>query len=114
LGFAGFEGAEKGAENGGRLDRLGGNYWLAYWIAAFRDVEAAAVEYHLVTQEDLRGAPQATMAALVARLGLAAGGMDFGGYFRAGADGAPAGMFSAALLAEADALYERLAARAVR
>jgi hypothetical protein len=83
-------------------------------MAAFRDVKAAEVAYHLVTQEDLRGAPQATMAALVARLGIEAGGIDFGGYFRAGADVAPAGMFSDALLAEADALYERLAARAVR
>jgi hypothetical protein len=95
-------------------DPASGDYWLAYWIAAFRDLAAAEVPLHIVTQDDLRAAPQATMQALVGRLGLNVGAMDFSGYFRPEPDKAPAGLFSAPLLAEADALYAALAARAVR
>jgi hypothetical protein len=106
LAFPGFEPAQ--------FDPLTGDYWLAYWLAAFRDVLACADAITLVTQDDLRARPQPVMQALAARLGLKAEGIDFAGHFRAGPDETPAGLFSPALLAEAEALYNQLAARALR
>ncbi len=95
-------------------DPMTGDYWLAYWIAAFRDVLACAPRCHLITQDDLRAQPQQVMQALTARLGIAAASIDFASYFRPGADIAPPALFSAPLLQEAEALYEELAAQAVR
>ena len=114
LAFPGFEPA--------RFDPLHGDYWLAYWLAAFRDVLACADGVMLVTQDDLRARPQQVMTALVARLGLGLGlglemdgtGRDFASFFRPGPDETPAGLFSPGLLAEAEAVYDQLAARAVR
>lgn len=90
------------------------DYWLTLWIAAFRDVLAQGQGCHIVTQDDLRAAPQQTMQALTKRLQIDVGGMDFTGYFRAVPDKRPADLYDPALLAEAHALYDQLAARAIR
>ena len=90
------------------------DYWLAYWLSVFQAVEARAEGVILVTQDALRAAPARTMAALLDRLDLSADGQDFGTAFRPGADAQPKSLFTAGLLAEAEALYESLAARALR
>lgn len=95
-------------------DPMTGDYWLAYWIAAFEDVQSCLPGCHLVTQDDLRAQPQKVMQSLCAKLGVDAASMDFTNYFRPGADTAPTDLFSAPLLQRADALYEELAAKAIR
>jgi hypothetical protein len=89
------------------------DYWLAYWIAAFEEVLAHADGCHIVTQDDLRSRPQATMKALAAVLELDVNAMDFTTYFRADADKHSTEMYSIDLLREAEALYNTLARRAI-
>lgn len=89
------------------------DYWLAYWIAAFEEVARHAGEVVVVQQDDLRDQPQATMERVCSSLGIDDAGTDFTSEFRPGADPTPEGLFSPDLLALADALYERIAARAM-
>ncbi|MEL6913378.1 MAG: sulfotransferase [Pseudomonadota bacterium] len=88
------------------------DYWLAYWIAAFRHVAGHSGDAILIDQNRLRAAPNETMQALLARLDLHAD-RDFSPFFRATPDDAPTHLFSDALLAEAEALYARLAAHSL-
>lgn len=91
------------------------DYWLAYWIAAFEHVLAHTEGLHLITQDDMRLAPQATVTALAKRLGLELPkGTDFAHHFRPGEDPQPIDMFDPMLLTRAQALYDRLAALSVR
>jgi hypothetical protein len=102
--FAGFDPA--------RYDPATPDYWLAYWIAAYREVLEHADGVHFVMQEDLRERPQQTMASLCAAIALDPGATDFTRYFRPGPDIAPTSDFSAALLREAGAIHQQLRARA--
>lgn len=106
IGFDGFAPGDHSPEDA--------DYWLILWIAAFRDVQAAGQGCHIVTQDDLRAAPQVTMQALTQRLKINTEAMEFTGYFRATPDARPSHLFHPALLAEANALYDALADRAVR
>ncbi|MCA0998771.1 sulfotransferase [Alloyangia pacifica] len=90
------------------------DYWLAYWIAAFRHVEAQlpsqGTRLRLVTQDDLRTAPDATLKAILAETGVSwPPGTDFSGFFRPGADRTDETVFIPELLAEAKELYTTLA-----
>ncbi|MBL3702000.1 hypothetical protein GI582_04725 [Sulfitobacter sp. BDSS02] len=105
--------AFEGFAPGGR-ESTSPDYWLAYWIAAFREIRQNGEGCHLVAQDDLRSNPQGTMDALCDRIGLDHGGVDFTKYFRPGADLGDSSVYSSELLAEAQALYEELNARAVR
>ena len=93
------------------------DYWLRYWIAAFtavlRQVEARQSGLHLLPQEDLRAAPSRVMNELLERLDLGRGA-NFEAAFHRYPDQAPTGMFSPALLNEANAIYAALAAVAAR
>ena len=89
------------------------DYWLAYWIAAMEDISRHATRVLIVTQDDIQAAPQASMDALTARLGLEPV-TDAAQYFRATPDIRPIAEFDAALLDRATALYDRLAQQAVR
>jgi len=89
------------------------DYWLAYWIAAFEEVARHQGEVIVVQQDDLRARPQATMERVCSSLGIDNAGIDFTSEFRAGADPTPDDLFSPDLLARADALYERVAAKAM-
>lgn len=103
-----FDGVEPGA------DTADPDYWLRYWIAAFRALLPVVGRCHVVTQDALRAHPQATMQALAARLKLDTGGLDFTRHFRPVPDTAPEGLFDPDLLEEAETLYTALAGHAVR
>ncbi|NOD95227.1 hypothetical protein GS636_20715 [Ruegeria sp. HKCCD4884] len=90
------------------------NYWLAYWIAAFRDVTEQSEKCHFVTQDDLRARPNAVLPALSERLDINTGTMDFRQFFRAEPDAdIDEGLCGNALMQAKD-IYNGLAARAVR
>jgi hypothetical protein len=89
------------------------DYWLAYWIAAFRHVAAHAETCEIVLQDDLRATPGRTMARLCAALDLDPGATGFEGWFHSAPDRADASPFDAALRHEAEALYDHLASRAI-
>jgi Sulfotransferase family len=89
------------------------DYWLAYWIAAFEEVARHQGEVVVVQQDDLRARPQATMERVCSSLRIDSAGTDFTSEFRPGADPTPEDLFSPDLLARADALYERVAAKAM-
>jgi hypothetical protein len=91
-----------------RHDTDSGDYWLQYWIAAFREVLAQAGSCRFVFQDDLRARPQETMAGLCRALDVESGGAEFSGYFRAGPDRTPPDLFAPDLLAEAEAVYAGL------
>lgn len=90
-----------------------GDYWLAYWVAAFREVARHGDRIHLVDQDDLRAHPDQIVNTLLERLGLEPGGA-FRPFFHDKPDREPEGLFSSDLLAEATELYENLRARALR
>jgi hypothetical protein len=91
------------------------DYWLAYWIACFEEVGRHAERVLIVTQNDLRASPQRTMLALMDRLQLTEGREhDFGPHFRRAPDPQPEDLFTPELLRRAQAIYSRLAERAVR
>ncbi len=85
------------------------DYWLEYWIAAFRDVRANLDHCHVVLQEDLRSEPDACMHRLLDKLGVDANDRDFSGYFRSGPDETNTSVFSDELLAKANSLYNEIA-----
>jgi hypothetical protein len=89
------------------------DYWLAYWIAAFEEVARHQGGVIVVQQDDLRARPQATMERVCSSLRIDNAGTDFTSEFRPGADPTPENLFSPDLLARADALYERIAAKAM-
>ncbi len=90
-------------------DPLTPDYWLAYWIAAFREVKRHREGCYFLVQDDLRKAPVATMQALCHHLDLDVGDVDFAAFFRSEADISDKTVFDPTLLAEAEHLYEELA-----
>lgn len=90
------------------------DYWLAYWIAAFREVLANIDICHIVLQDDLRSSANACMHHLLSRLSLDANGRDFAPYFRHATDETDRSVFSPDLLASADALYTELSKKALQ
>lgn len=97
-----------------RYDPSTPDYWLDYWIHAFREVLAHSDNCLLVTQDALRAEPQATMDSLCNTLGLSTGGQSFGSYFHSKADVTPGDLYSPDLLDEALAVYAELEAKAIR
>lgn len=89
------------------------DYWLDYWIRAFREVEAHKGEVLIVAQDDLRSDPQRTMEALTEVLGVDYA-TDFTRFFHSKPDRQPEEMFSRPLFDEATELYRTLSERAVR
>ncbi|WP_299506621.1 sulfotransferase [uncultured Roseobacter sp.] len=104
----GFDGFDPGA-----YDPRTPDYWLAYWIAAFVQVQAHIAQCHILAQDDLRQTPDATMQALCKGLGIETGEIDFASYFRDTPDVTDRDVFDPALLAQADQLYATLAQYAV-
>lgn len=89
------------------------NYWLAYWIAAFRDVAAQGDRCHFVVQDDLRARPNEVLSDLGERLDIDVADMDFRGFFRAEPDARRQDGFSDTLLKQAEDIFQDLAAQAV-
>ncbi|MGV6849440.1 MAG: sulfotransferase [Marinibacterium sp.] len=104
IGFDGFD--------AGGLTPEDPDYWLIYWIAAFRDVARVGGDALFLTQDALRSAPDASMHALLDKLGRSAD-TDFSGFFRPTPDPQPRELYRADLLAEAEGLYADLAQRCV-
>lgn len=97
FGFEGFDAA--------RFDPQTGNYWLHYWVQAFREVQKHHDNCVFVFQDDIRSNPRETMTALCAQVGVSVEGMDFSGLFHAHPDESPTDIFDPALFEEASALY---------
>ncbi|NOD36593.1 MULTISPECIES: sulfotransferase [unclassified Ruegeria] len=90
------------------------DYWLRYWIAAFREVELQSDRCFIVTQDDLRSRPYQTMTALLKSLNLPQTDQRFDTYFRNTPDRTPDEFFDAELLHTANALYVDLDKQAVK
>jgi len=90
------------------------NYWLAYWIAAFREVTAQCDRCHIVLQDDLRARPNEVLPALAERLDISTGNINFRRFFHVRPDAKIDKRFSSDLLKEATAVYDELVIRAVR
>ncbi|MDC1499058.1 sulfotransferase [Amylibacter sp.] len=105
IGFAGFL--------ANQYDPGTPDYWLAYWIAAFEHVLSHAEGCILVKQDDLRHAPDETMAALCDQLNFSAGQMKFSDYFRSTPDIFPIDAYDLDLYTKAEKLYDALCQKAL-
>jgi hypothetical protein len=88
------------------------DYWLAYWIASFREVRANLDHCHIVLQDDLRFKANSCMHNLLSKLGFDASEKDFTPYFRSVPDETDVSVFSPDLLMVADSLYAEIAQKA--
>lgn len=91
-----------------RYDPATGDYWLDYWIHAFREIRTHRDSCLFVLQDDLRSSPQQTMTGLCAAADLDQAAIEFSGYFRPGADHSPADLYDPRLYEEAADLYREL------
>ncbi|MEL7540774.1 MAG: sulfotransferase [Pseudomonadota bacterium] len=89
------------------------NYWLFYWVAAFRAIERTCEGCIFVTQDAVRSDPQSIMLALAQRLALNIEGMRFESHFHQTKDACDEVVFEPALLNDARAIYDRLALLAI-
>ena len=96
-----------------RHDPASGDYWLDYWIHAFREVLDHRHRCILVTQDGLRSSPEETMAGLCEALDLPRPAVPFADYFRSTPDDARTDLYDARLLDEASELYRELEAHAL-
>ncbi len=92
----------------GNYDPSSPDYWLDYWLHAFRYVRKNDAKCILVLQDDLRSNPVETMSSLCLALKLDIGLLDLSSYFRSGADQTQTDCYDPALLKEATALYGEL------
>jgi len=81
------------------------DYWLAYWIAAYRYVQAHRESVHLLPQEGLADAGSRNLPELCRRIGLDPAGVDLARHFRTVPGRAEPSCYAPALVAEARALY---------
>lgn len=93
-----------------RYDPATPDYWLAYWLHAFRDVLEHSASCVLVSQDDLRSTPQETMSSLCAELDLAEPALQFAAYFRSSPDESPTDLYDQRLYGEAAELSRELEA----
>lgn len=105
IGFPGFD--------AGRYDPQTPDYWLHYWIQAFRHVLTYGDACLFVLQDDLRSSPEDTMKNLCDALDVEPSANAFARYFRSGPDTAATDCYSEDLHQEAVTLYQELAALAL-
>jgi hypothetical protein len=84
------------------------NYWLSYWIHAFRYVLEHCDHCHLVFQDDLRARPQATMEQLLSQLSHPPTALDYRSFFHAHPDTSDTAPYDPALYAQAAEIYQAL------
>ena len=96
-----------------RHDPTSGDYWLDYWIQAFREVMDHRRRCVLVTQDGLRSSPEETMTSLCEALDLPRPALPFTAYFRSTPDDTRTDLYDASLLDEASELYRELEAHAL-
>ncbi len=90
------------------FDSNSGDYWLNYWIHAFREIIRHGDRCVFVLQDDLRSSPQATMDALCAALELTPGQMRFSDYFHSAPDRSEVDSYDPQLFEEASELYRAI------
>lgn len=90
------------------------DYWLAYWIAAFRELRANIDVVNIVLQDDLRFNANSCMRHLLAMSGFDIGELFFTTSFRCVPDETDASVFSPDLLSIADSLYQEISRKALR
>ncbi len=103
IAFADFE-ALSGGRQPGDL-----NYWLAYWIAAHKNILSQAGHLHIVPQNALATDSNRVLSQLCQTIGLDATGIDFARHFHPVAATADVNLFDADLRREAAQLYQALA-----
>jgi hypothetical protein len=101
-----------GFERGG-LGPSSPDYWLSYWIAAYRYVLDYAEAVHIVPQEMICARPEETISRICDLTGLDAPAAGAGRHFRPVAHRADTAMFPAKLVKEAEALYDELLCRQI-
>lgn len=89
-------------------DTTDANYWLNYWVCAFREVLKHKDKCIFVFQDDLRSSPQATMKALCQTLSLDPKEIKFEDYFHTVSDQSPIGIYDKELYKEAMKIYNEL------
>lgn len=89
------------------------DYWLNYWVHAFREILEHRDNCIFVSQDDLRSSPQGTMTKLCDALELPPGPLAFGSYFRSSPDESRTDLYDRRLYDEAAALYRELEATAL-
>jgi hypothetical protein len=89
-------------------DPTTGNFWLNYWIHAFREILNYSDSCIFVLQDELRSSPQATMKTLCNTLELTPGPMQFSTYFRTTPDQSETSLYDQHLYEEAIELYHEL------
>lgn len=87
-----------------------GDYWLRYWIHAFREVLEHSPSCVLVSQDDLRSSPQETMTKLCNTLDLPHAPLPFADYFHSTPDESRTDLYDQRLYEEAADLYRELEA----
>lgn len=90
------------------------DYWLVYWLSAFKEIKAHQKQCIFVTQHSLRASPQKTMIKLCADLGIDHGDEDFSQFFRKTPDETHDTLFSPELLTKARQLYDGLASHSLK
>lgn len=98
--FRGFEPEQEGTHHS--------DYWLHYWICAFRGLLEHKDQCIFLFQDDLRAAPQRTMEALYDMLGLSRTHQRFERYFLPKPDAATVGNFDPKRLQEARDIFYAL------
>lgn len=107
IGFPGFDRS--------KFELTDPNYWLTYWICAFKHISRFRESIYIVTQDDLRKDPNRVLLPLVHKLDSKfKGNPDFRGFFRDSSDEADESVFSHDLLSEANTLFEALSGRGQR
>lgn len=96
-----------------RYDPATPDYWLAYWIHAFRHVVEHSASCVLVSQDDLRSTSQETMSSLCEELDLVRPPLQFAAYFRSSPDHSRTDLYDPQLHEEAAELYRELEAVAL-
>jgi hypothetical protein len=86
-------------------DPTSGDYWLNYWVHAFREVLQHSDHCIFILQDDLRSSPQATMKSLCNTLDLTQSSLGFSAYFRPTPDEARTDVYSTLLYEEASEIY---------
>ncbi len=86
------------------------DYWLSYWVAAFRHIEERCERVHILPYEALCSDPAPVIKRLCEALDLDPGGLaGAAGQIRPLTPKADPGQFSSALVEQAEAIYTRLA-----
>ena len=97
----------------GELAPTSPDYWLSYWIAAYRHVLDRAEAVHIVPQELICARPAEAMGRICELAGLDALATDVEKPFKSVPKRANKAMFTARLVMEAEAIYDELLCRQI-